>query len=265
MKTPIIRPDEVASSIRRTDASRATASGMNEFGNSTVSRSGNTGSSGGMTSGASVLSSFSTRSGSFGSLIAAIVALAGDKDKGEVASPLRPVQSPSSVADRQSSVAGRQSGLALHVDEQRRRATALRHQTLALLRDLACLLAILAADGERQRAQTTLGDLLAALEAVPEGPFLEASESLLDLVERLRLHLDQGELDVVLDIRFGGFRGVEHPVRRTVRALRSGRRGSSRALRSEISRRRSSSIRFSSAYRSRFISPPGVLDVSVRI
>ena len=32
MKTPIIRPDVVASSIRRTEASRATASGMNEFG-----------------------------------------------------------------------------------------------------------------------------------------------------------------------------------------------------------------------------------------
>ena len=38
MKTPIIRPVAVASSISRTDASRATARGMNEFGNNTVSR-----------------------------------------------------------------------------------------------------------------------------------------------------------------------------------------------------------------------------------
>ena len=39
--------DALASSTRRTDASRATASGMNELGNRTVSRSGSTGSSAG--------------------------------------------------------------------------------------------------------------------------------------------------------------------------------------------------------------------------
>ena len=47
VKTAIIRPAVTASSIRRTELSRATASGMNEFGNSTVSRSGSTGSSAG--------------------------------------------------------------------------------------------------------------------------------------------------------------------------------------------------------------------------
>src|SRR5688572_17224394 len=38
-------PLDTASSISRTELSRATASGMNEFGNSTVSRSGSTGNS----------------------------------------------------------------------------------------------------------------------------------------------------------------------------------------------------------------------------
>ena len=46
-------PPAIASSIRRTELSRATASGMNEFGNSTVSRSGRTGSSAGTVSGRS--------------------------------------------------------------------------------------------------------------------------------------------------------------------------------------------------------------------
>src|SRR6185436_3972581 len=60
-----MRPIDVASSIRRTDASRATASGMNELGKSTVSRSGSTGNESGM-NGRSVLetSSASRRSDS---------------------------------------------------------------------------------------------------------------------------------------------------------------------------------------------------------
>ena len=53
VKTPISLPPEIASSIRRTELSRATASGMNEFGNSTVSRSGRIGSSSGTASGRS--------------------------------------------------------------------------------------------------------------------------------------------------------------------------------------------------------------------
>ncbi len=43
----------IASSMRRTELSRATASGMKEFGNNTVSRRGRTGSSGGIASGRS--------------------------------------------------------------------------------------------------------------------------------------------------------------------------------------------------------------------
>src|SRR5205085_1244686 len=47
MSLPLV----MASSIRRTELSRATASGMNEFGKRTVSRSGRIGSSDGMLSG----------------------------------------------------------------------------------------------------------------------------------------------------------------------------------------------------------------------
>ena len=43
----------IDSSMSRTELSRATASGMNELGNSTVSRSGSSGSSGGMAGGPS--------------------------------------------------------------------------------------------------------------------------------------------------------------------------------------------------------------------
>ena len=48
VNTAISLPLAIASSIRRTELSRATASGMNEFGNSTVSRSGRIGSSAGI-------------------------------------------------------------------------------------------------------------------------------------------------------------------------------------------------------------------------
>ena len=48
MKTAISLPLAIASSISRTELSRATASGMNEFGNRTVSRSGRIGSSDGI-------------------------------------------------------------------------------------------------------------------------------------------------------------------------------------------------------------------------
>ena len=49
VQTAMSFPAPIASSIRRTELSRATASGMKELGNSTVSRSGRTGSSGGTT------------------------------------------------------------------------------------------------------------------------------------------------------------------------------------------------------------------------
>ena len=90
--------------------------------------------------------------------------------------------------------------LALHVDEERGVAAALRHQAFALLRSLARFLAVLAADRERQRAEPALGDFVAALEAVAEGALFETVQRFFDLVERLRLHLDERELDLVLDV-----------------------------------------------------------------
>ena len=53
VKTAIMRPALTASSMSRTELSRATARGMNELGNSTVSRSGSTGSSAGTWNGCS--------------------------------------------------------------------------------------------------------------------------------------------------------------------------------------------------------------------
>ena len=67
---------------------------------------------------------------------------------------------------------------ALDVKEERRRAPALRHHALALLRGLAGFLTILAADRERQSAQPALGDLLAALEAIAERSVVEAMQRL---------------------------------------------------------------------------------------
>ena len=55
VKTAISLPLAIASSMSRTELSRATASGMNEFGKRTVSRSGRIGSSAGMTGGRSPL------------------------------------------------------------------------------------------------------------------------------------------------------------------------------------------------------------------
>jgi len=53
VKTAMSLPFAIASSIKRTELSRATASGMNEFGKRTVSRRGRIGSSDGMWSGRS--------------------------------------------------------------------------------------------------------------------------------------------------------------------------------------------------------------------
>ena len=53
VNTAMSLPFAIASSIRRTELSRATASGMNEFGKRTVSRNGRIGSSGGIESGRS--------------------------------------------------------------------------------------------------------------------------------------------------------------------------------------------------------------------
>src|SRR4029079_17329691 len=86
----------------------------------------------------------------------------------------------------------------LHVEEQRRRAAPRRQLPLALLDNFFCLLAVLAADGEGQRAQTLFGDFFSALETVAVVALIHTRERVGDLVERLRLHLDERELDLFL-------------------------------------------------------------------
>ena len=69
-------------------------------------------------------------------------------------------------------------------------------------RDFARLFAVLAADGEGQRPQARLADVLAALEAAPVGALLEALQRFVDALQRLGLHLDERELDVFLNVGF---------------------------------------------------------------
>src|SRR5215468_4545984 len=66
----------------------------------------------------------------------------------------------------------------LHVEEETARAAPRRHLALTLLGDLAGFLAVLAAHRERQRAQTLLGNLLAAFVAVAVGALLEAGDGI---------------------------------------------------------------------------------------
>src|SRR3989344_6891764 len=75
-------------------------------------------------------------------------------------------------------------------------ASATRQLAFTLLGVLTLLFAILAAKREWQCPQSRLRDLVAALEAVAVCAFVQPPERLVDLVERLRLHLDEHELDV---------------------------------------------------------------------
>src|SRR5262245_49639861 len=100
----------------------------------------------------------------------------------------------------------------LHIEEQRRGAAPGVGLALATLDVLAPLLAVLAADRERKSAQTLLGDFLAAFKAVAVVALLEASDRVVDLVERLRLHLDEREFQIFLNIRLGALNRVEHLV-----------------------------------------------------
>ena len=93
--------------------------------------------------------------------------------------------------------------LSLQVVEEAGRSAALRQRALALRRDFARLFAVLAADRERQRPQARLGDFVAALEAQAVTAVFEPCERLVDLVERFRLHLDERQLDVFLDVDLG--------------------------------------------------------------
>src|SRR5581483_9245249 len=98
----------------------------------------------------------------------------------------------------------------LHVEEQRRGAGTTLRLTFALLGRLARFFAVLAAHREGQRAQTLLGDLFAALVAEAVVAALETNQGIVDLVQRFGLHLDERELDVFLDVRFGAFDRIEH-------------------------------------------------------
>src|SRR4026208_1169303 len=49
--------------------------------------------------------------------------------------------------------------------------------------------------GKWERPQARVGDLVAALEAVAVSSFVQPPERFVDLVERLRFHLDQRESD----------------------------------------------------------------------
>src|SRR6185312_4132405 len=108
---------------------------------------------------------------------------------------------------------------ALHVDEERGRTPALLHLPLALLGHFAGFLTVLAPDREGKRTQSALADLFAALEAIAVGALLEPSQRFVDLAQRLGLHLDERELDLVLDVRLGALGGVEHTLNAAARAL----------------------------------------------
>src|SRR6195256_5615377 len=97
----------------------------------------------------------------------------------------------------------------LHVEEEGARSAA-RQLTLALLRVLPRLLAILATNREWQRAETLFGDLLAAVEAVAVVALLQTRQRVGDLVERFGFHLYQGELDIFLDVGLGALDRVQH-------------------------------------------------------
>src|SRR5262245_45298742 len=91
----------------------------------------------------------------------------------------------------------------LTVHEQAGRAAPRGKLTLPLLGDLAGLFAVLAPHREGQRAEPLLGDLLAALEAVAVRALLEPRERVVDLVERFRLHLDEREFQIFLNVGLG--------------------------------------------------------------
>src|SRR5476651_2364889 len=98
----------------------------------------------------------------------------------------------------------------LYVHEERARAAPGIELTLTLLGGLARLLAVLAPDRERQRAKALFGDLLATVETVAVVPLLEADQGVVHLVQRLGLHLNEGELQVFLDVGFRALDCVEH-------------------------------------------------------
>src|SRR5260221_8745270 len=206
VNTPTSLPPAMASSMSLMEVSRATASGMKEFGNSTVSRNGRTGTSAGTTY---------DRSAPCWTRVASSLMCDSFLPSLDAGWPVRDRAGPAPAEPARRNAEVRRL-VQVHQEAGR---TSLRHLTLASLRQFAGLLAVLAAHRKRQRAQSSLRDLVAALEAVAVRALFEARQRFFNLVQRLRLHLDQREFDVVLDVGFGGLRRVQHALAFARRAL----------------------------------------------
>jgi hypothetical protein len=59
------------------------------------------------------------------------------------------------------------------------------------------------------RAETRFRNLVTTLEAVAVGAVFQRSQSRVDLRQRLGLHLDERELDILLDVDLGALALVE--------------------------------------------------------
>jgi len=81
------------------------------------------------------------------------------------------------------------------------------------LRLFATPLARLAADGERQRAEAPCGNLTVACAANSVVARVEATQGFIDLSQRVRTHLQQRELETMLDICVGVFEVVTDIIR----------------------------------------------------
>src|SRR5215510_46678 len=191
VKTPISLPPAIASSMSCTELSRATASGMNECGYSTVSRSGRMGSSSGSVTGTSGLEDAGSNPDGVRS---SFIWLSCRCER----------CAPDGAASRREGVAPavyrpepRVAARSVRRIEQERRGTLARQHALALLRAFARFLAILATHREGQRAQAGFRDFLATLEAIAVAAIFEAAQRCIDLVQGLRLHLDERELDIL--------------------------------------------------------------------
>src|SRR3954453_13313458 len=88
----------------------------------------------------------------------------------------------------------------LHIKKERGGAATRRHLTFTLLSHFPRLFTVLAADGEGKRTETLFRDFFSTLEAVAVVALFQADQRVVDLVQRFRLHLDEGELDIVLDV-----------------------------------------------------------------
>jgi hypothetical protein len=70
--------------------------------------------------------------------------------------------------------------------------------------------AVFAANRERKGSQASFGDSVAALDTDAVGIFAEPPQRYVDLVRLFRLHLDQRELDVFLNVDLGASALAEH-------------------------------------------------------